>query len=526
MGVKLAILIGVSKYENCTNLDACLRDVEVIYELIKQTHSYQDILYINHDTNSDSVKPKVIEFIKKHAESNTEVEQVFFYFTGHGEATSSDVHYLLSDYDSSKKKSTSLENTEIDSYLRLLGPKLAVKVIDACYSGVAYIKDGDEQIVERNFRSSAAGQGINNCYFMFSSQNNETSHAQGLSYFTESFIEAVLEQKDQTIVRFKDITDRISDIFSTIYKGEQTPQFVNQANLTEEFCLVTSELKEKVKETLSVSGALAIKQPETRTEIPLFDFIVKESQDYCTDFNEVVAVFNEVIKPIVDNYKLVGILENLYELKIIISSMSEMYPVIGKVESVASVLDKKKNSYFVDIIYDEEKKDVRNGIWSVGTLFSRDRSPVDFAVRSSNVPFDNINIEFKAKYPVLESYNCSILIFLSRLNLLIMDSCAPYKETAWDVYEVDEDKITWSFKEIKIKDSEKLESYIELILEKSSKIIMNNVNELYKSASERINGSFVSGDGGGTKRRERKVEGLIVQNPVKTKNLPAPMVNE
>ena len=107
-----------------------------------------------------------------------------------------------------------------------------------------------------------------------------------------------------------------------------------------------------------------------------------------------------------------------------------------------------------------------------------------------------------------------------------MDSCAPYKETAWDVYEVDEDKITWSFKEIKIKDSEKLESYIELILEKSSKIIMNNVNELYKSVSERINGSFVSGDGGGTKRQERKVEGLIVQNPVKTKNLPAPMVNE
>lgn len=480
MGTKLAILIGVSKYEKIDDLDACLHDVEVMHELIKQTNSYQDILYVSDNTNSEQVKAKVVEFFKKHKETTGEVDQVFFYFTGHGKATSADVHYLLSDFDPLKMKSTTLENSEVDNYLRMLNPKLAVKVIDACYSGVAYIKDGDEQIVERNFRASAEGRGLKDCYFMFSSQNTETSHAQGLSYFTESFIDAVLQQNDQTIIRFKDIIDRVSDTFDTIYKGEQTPQFVSQANYTEEFCLVTPELKQQVEETIKGTGAIVVKEVEASSKLTLLDFIKRESQDYCTDFNEVLAAF-EVIQSAIDGMELSQDLQELYELKIHTGHMTEHVPTIDNFDSIATLLEKKQNDYFVRVMYEEVEKST-NPWFEAATVFKRQKKKIiDFDANNGNVPFDYISIEFKAKYPILKSYKCLMLIFSSRLNLLIIDSFAPSLEVGWDKYATDERGVMARSWERKIKHTPHLKSSVENVLRRYQKRILNYVNNLYEA---------------------------------------------
>lgn len=476
MGVKLAVLIGVSQYEKIDNLDACLRDVKVMHELLRQTNSYQDILCISDNTNSEHIKSKVVEFFKKHKEAAVEVDQVFFYFTGHGKAVPTEVHYLLSDFDSQKMKSTTLENSEVDNYLRMLNPKLAVKVIDACYSGVSYIKDGDEQIIERNFRASAEGRGLKDCYFMFSSQNTETSHAQGLSYFTESFVDAVLQQQDQTTIRFKDIIDRASDTFNTIYKGEQTPQFVSQANYTEEFCLVTPELKQRVDEAIKGTGATAVKEAEASPKMPLLDFIKRESQDYCTDFNEVLTAF-ETIRSSIDSMKLSSELQDLYELNIQIGHMTEHVPAIDKFDSISTFLEKKQSDYFVKVLYEEATKP--KNTWF--DLQGFRKKIVDFSPNNGNVPFDYITIEFKAKYPILKSYKCSILIFLSRLNLMIIDTFAPYQEVGWEEYATDENEAKLQIRERKIKPIKHIKQSIEHCLLRCGKHIINDVTNLYES---------------------------------------------
>ncbi|MCU4847900.1 caspase family protein [Bacillus thuringiensis] len=484
MGVKIAILIGVSKYKNINNLDACLCDIQVMHELLKQTKEYNEILFINENLNSNQVKDQVVNFVKKHRNSEEEIDQVFFYFTGHGKTNSSDVYFLLSDYESAKLNDTSLQNSEVDSYLRLLSPKLAVKVIDACYSGATYIKD-DEQLVEKTLRESARKRELKDCYFMFSSQNDEPSHAQRLSYFTESFVQAVLDQDTESTIRFKNITDRISDTFSSIYKDEQTPKFVNQANLTEEFCTVTTELKEQVEKKLADIGAVASETTEEiKKEFSLIDMVKKDAEDYCTDFSEIVDAI-DIINESFSEFTLPSHIAELYELSVNKGCINRGIPLKNIVEykSVLHLLEEKQNEYFVNVIYGNERKST--GIFNVPTLYStlgteEPKKPIDLKVLAGEIPFDYISVEIKAKYPSLKSYKFTLLIFLSRTNFLIMNSIAPYKEIAWNDFITDTENMKWLYRETKIKDTPNLKITIEKILGQCTNILIDEISKKFE----------------------------------------------
>ncbi|MDM5040951.1 MULTISPECIES: caspase family protein [Bacillus] len=475
MGLKIAILVGVSEYKNLNNLEACLRDVEVMHELLKQTNEYNDILFIKENLNSNQLKDQIIEFIQKHEGSEDEIDQVFFYFTGHGKTRSSEVYFLLPDYEATKLNTTSLQNSEVDSYLRMLNPKLAIKVIDACYSGATYIKDDDEQLVEKTLRASATKKELKNCYFMFSSQDNEPSLAQKLSYFTESFVESVLVQENGTTLRFKNITDSISDTFSSIYDDAQTPKFVNQANLTEIFCTVTSELKEQVQKKLEEVGAVTSGAAvEEKTEATLLDMVQKESEDYCKDFSEIIAAIN-IVGQVMEEYKLPPNIAELYELSVYKGHINRGIAIstIGRYKTVLNLLDEKQKNYFVKVEYEEVEEP--QGIFASLLYNNQKKKPIDLETQSGDIPFDYISIEFNAKHPSLKSYKCTLLIFLSRMNLLIMHSVAPYKEIAWDQFEPDEEEMKWITREIKIKQTQTLKENIQAILMQCGNIIVTEL---------------------------------------------------
>ncbi|EJQ14770.1 hypothetical protein IE5_05733 [Bacillus cereus BAG3X2-2] len=495
MGVKIAILIGVSEYKNISNLDACLCDIEVMHELLKQTNEYSEILFINKNLNSNQVKDQVVEFVKKYENPEEEIDQVFFYFTGHGKTNSSDVHFLLSDYESTKLKATSLQNSEVDSYLRLLSPKLAVKVIDACYSGATYIKD-DEQLVEKTLRESARKKELRDCYFMFSSQNNEPSLAQRLSYFTESFVQAVLDQDAGTTIRFKNITDRISDTFSSIYKDEQTPKFVFQANLTEDFCSVTTELKEQVEKKLEDIGAVTSEAlVEEKEEFSLIEMVKKEAEDYCTDFSEIINAV-DIIGDKFEKFTLPNHIADLYELSVNKGCINRGIPLsnIDKHKAVLNLLKEKQNDYFVNVIYEEEEESTNP--YSLASLYpsfgrKKEKKPIDLEVLSGDIPFDYISIEIKAKYPSLKSYKFSLIIFLSRMNFLIMNSVAPYKEIAWNQFATEEEEMKWVYREIKIKDTPHLTITTEKILSQCTNIILDELGTKFEMQGKDKNGNLI-----------------------------------
>src|SRR5437870_7061889 len=181
--MNLAILIGVTSYSRpVSDLPACVHDVELMSQLIRFTNKFPNTLELRRDTSSAEVKTQLAQFISKFRAE--EIDELFFYYSGHGDLFKDDFFFLFSDFDEKRRNQTSLTNNELDSMLKTLSPKLVVKVVDACHAGVAYVKEPDALA-----KQLQASQGsFSNCYFMFSSQSSQGSFQDTkLSDFTEAF---------------------------------------------------------------------------------------------------------------------------------------------------------------------------------------------------------------------------------------------------------------------------------------------------------------------------------------------------
>ena len=80
--MRLAIVNGVSKYDNFSNLNQCKKDSNIINEIISLSELYDDILLIQKDTVSDHIVNELDKFVEKY--KNKEIEEVLLYFSGHG----------------------------------------------------------------------------------------------------------------------------------------------------------------------------------------------------------------------------------------------------------------------------------------------------------------------------------------------------------------------------------------------------------------------------------------------------------
>ena len=237
--MNLAIVITASQYNPPRiPLPACDCDADLIEALVGSSSDFDDKLFLRNLPDSAVIKKKLTEFIAQY--KGSDIDQVFFYFSGHGDFSGDELFYLLPDYDEKQKRQTSLENSELDSLLRGLQPNTAVKVIDACHSGVPYIKDTD---AFQNYIKGTKDE-FKKCYFMFSSHLDQASYQNAeFSFFTKSFVQAIAQHKADS-VRLKDIIDYVADAFSG--NSQQTPFFVVQADFTESFCRVTESLRKRL----------------------------------------------------------------------------------------------------------------------------------------------------------------------------------------------------------------------------------------------------------------------------------------
>ena len=220
--MNIAILIGVSNYKNgIIDLPGSKNDILQFDELIRNTKKYDEILSLSTETDSSNVKDKLASFIN--GKKGVEINELLFYFSGHGDFSNDEFYYILSDFSFDKRTQTSLENSELDNLIKSLTPKLVVKIVDACHSGVNYIKD----IASIDSYIKSTSNQFHNCYFLYSSLNAQSSfQSNKFSFFTLSFINAV-KHYQQKEIRYKDIIDYISDNFASF--PEQTPFFVTQA---------------------------------------------------------------------------------------------------------------------------------------------------------------------------------------------------------------------------------------------------------------------------------------------------------
>ncbi len=140
--MNLAIVIGVAAYKKpVTDLPACMRDVDLVSQLLRYTNKFPNMLELGKNTSSAEIKTQLAQFITKFRDEP--VDELFFYYSGHGDLYKDDFYFLLSDFDEKRRNQTSLTNDELDSMLRTVSPKLVVKVVDACHAGVSYVKEPD-----------------------------------------------------------------------------------------------------------------------------------------------------------------------------------------------------------------------------------------------------------------------------------------------------------------------------------------------------------------------------------------------
>lgn len=440
--MNIAIVIGVDEYVDPTNnLPGCKRDTDVICNILDKTEKYEDKLYIRHSVSSSIVKNQFADFITRNR--SNKIEEIFFYFTGHGQFLNEEFYYILHDYDSSKRNQTSLQNDEIDSMFRSLNPNILIKVIDACQSGKSYIKESGA--VDKYFKSTK--DKFNNCYFLSSSLENQSSYqSNDMSEFTKSFVDAI-KIHGTAEIRYKDIIDFISDEFEN--NLAQKPLFVIQANFTEKFCTINSKLKDYLNSISWVSSVVSA-YSQGNESVTLIDKIKEDAKMYYTKQQALTLV--DKIKTEMQLLEISVELENIYNLKI---QFEPDYKSVIHKNVICDWLDNNNHEYFAKTIKTRQRKDrftnpIGNSLSLLSfnsiyddTLYEWVRSGFDIGIE---VPYKTISITIESNFPNVDSYNCQIIYFLSKKQIIFFYFITDFESEDWENSKLNSD-IEWTISE-------------------------------------------------------------------------------
>ena len=443
--MNIAIVIGVSEYlDTQNNLPGCQKDAELIYNILNKTSKYSEILYLNEKQPSAKVKERITEFISNNTKNK--IDELVFYYTGHGEFNNDEFYFLLSDYAQEKRKQTSLQNEEVDNLVKTLKPELVVKIIDACQSGKAYIKEANA--ISKYFQKTQ--DRFNKCYFLNSSLKDQSSfQSNDISDFTLSFVKSIKDHKTNEI-RYKDIIDFISDEFEN--NANQTPFFVIQADYTEKFCSINESLKEYLEK---IDFNPASVQKSQANELSLLDKIKKQSDGYLSK-DQVIQILND-IRLEVDKYVCSEKIKDMYSLAI---TFSENYDMIIEKSTIGKWLDDNPHEYFAKSKWARAKKDQYNrfspyhlvsggGLLNpLEDMYETVRDGFDLEVE---VPYKSIIFDLNSKYPNIDSYTGRVVYVISKRQIRFFYFITNYVIKNWDERQINK-KIEWSSSEHPISD--------------------------------------------------------------------------
>ena len=136
---KIAIIIGVEKYEYLTNLDAAFanRDANAFREYAVRALGV-DPSNINLLVDKDASRPKILKALKLWLPKiGGENMDIYLFFAGHGLASDDgkNLYILPQDGDASLLDDTAITRNEIITILQKTNPKSVTMFFDTCYSG-------------------------------------------------------------------------------------------------------------------------------------------------------------------------------------------------------------------------------------------------------------------------------------------------------------------------------------------------------------------------------------------------------
>jgi hypothetical protein len=226
----IAILVGNSEYATQTALPCCRNDVVALCEVLNAMGKYETVHEI-HDVDADALKTQIRAIL----DGYSSLEEVFFYFSGHGFLNDGEFFCCALNFDARRPNETGLSTGDLHTLLRAVSPNLVIKVIDACSSGMLHVKsDNDWFPVQKG--------GLNNFVEIASCLDTQESlPGDPLSEFTESFLLAALRKTEGTVF-YTDIIATLRDEF--LGNNSHTPHFVSQGTGREVFLLEAKRLEQ------------------------------------------------------------------------------------------------------------------------------------------------------------------------------------------------------------------------------------------------------------------------------------------
>ena len=430
--MNIAIVLAVSNYTNKANdLPASKKDGETISGILNATKKFDKVLTINDNESSSKAKELLSNFFIEH--KGVKIEELFFYYSGHGEFSNDEFYYLLPDFDTKKKNQTSLQNNEVDDLIRTLNPQIVVKVIDACQSGTSYIKESD--VLSKYFNETK--KGFNKCYFLNSSLSNQSSYQdENLSFFTYSFVQS-LKDHPTSEIRYKDIIDFILDEFNG--NQEQTPFFVIQAELTEKFCSFNDDVKEYLDKYSSQKNNTP---NEEKKVITLLEIVKNNAKEYVDKEGALKAI--EFCKVQFGKLALDKDTKDLYNIEI---NFTQENNSLAGVNAIGKWLKDNPNDFFAKPEYRENYNEYTE---EVTTYIS------GYELLIEEVPFRAVSIELLGKFPNIKSYQCNVALLVSKKHIYFFYTILQYLESGWDSKTLDTEKIVWTYTSSKIANNQSI----------------------------------------------------------------------
>lgn len=432
--MNLALLIGIDTYDSLAPLPACANDLAIMHQTLKATNKYHHIELID-NASAEIAKDKLRNFFSNH-NNNPHIEEIFVYFSGHG-AYQDDALFCCADFDAKRAATTSISNTELDDLLRSAGPKVAVKVIDACQSGAPYIKD-----IDNSFLKSIKTSQLSSFICMASSQYDQYSYASNsTSHFTAAWVNAALSKTTGSVL-YRDIQASLADAFAST--PSQTPFFVNQGSALEQFSIVTEEM-------ISLHAARS-SNPEKKSEKSVSEILrqqISKNDSKFVELGEVTDALN-TSTDLLNESKIQDTLVSEFYKKTINPDLK-----LTELPRTSSFAEFGHNQgwvrkYFIDI--QEETYNVPNPLSALGVGPGRDstiekRRPA-YILSTEPLPVEAISIALNANNPSLPSYRTYIGIIHSNTEAMILTATASLTQKGWDKKTLETSEIKWEYSPI------------------------------------------------------------------------------
>ncbi|WP_157639409.1 caspase family protein [Burkholderia ubonensis] len=468
--MRLAIVAGIAQYQHLTKLHACSNDAETLRSFLEATKNYDDICFLDPATTGPDAKAAISAFVQKHRENK--VEELFFYFSGHGDRTEDDFFYLMSDFKTDRRETAGLRNSELDSLIRNISPELTIKIVDACYSGSSYIKAEDD--IAPVIQKSAKDNQLNKLYFFYSSAADQTSLAgPKFSLFTLALLQSLVGQFGP--VRYRDLIAAVADEMNR--KAYPRPTFVVQADNLETFVQMDTHLSDLLKTSLGLANQPSLSGPGSKESEnagyggeDLISEVTEQSHPttlaelaamkakelFCTEKEAETNI--RLLDQLIDENEWPGEIRDAYEITVSDFDADEVPNSVAvgkwvnslKDDPVFAVAKYETQTYTVEEYKEVPKKPSSLGAFGLTTIAQARRllgddkeyklesvqktRQVMTGFRYTVAPvFEPRLIGFSPKHPSLEHYAACVLCLFSRKTLTCLYSIEHLPYTGWSV---------------------------------------------------------------------------------------------